>query len=271
MFIGTYGCAINYCSFYLRKKYKNKIWIDVRDDLYEWFKPFYLTEKIGIDVSYATTISSHEFETFLPKHNYFYMHNIDSNYKWMIENFNHTEDNDGKIRISFIGNVRYYEQNKRLLTLLGNDNRFKLQYYGNGSKTLEDYCKKNNILNVEFYGAFQQKDTIKFYEKTDIINNMYGNETLNLRVALSNKLYYGLFLELPILVSHDTYMEKLVNEYNIGYTFHEDETFADNLYNWYCEMKNSTNSPRFHDLWKRFLNEDSDSIEKLKHFLGIIK
>lgn len=271
IFVGTYGCAIAFCSNFLVKNYRDKMWIDIRDDLYEWFKPYYNAQRNSIVASYATAISSHEYTTFLPRHKYYFMHNIDSNYKWMIENFLHKEDSDGRIRISFIGNVRYYDKNKKLINLLGNDKRFKIQYYGNGSNELKEYCVQNGILNVDFHGPFKQKDTIKFYEKTDIINNMYGNDTLNLRVALSNKLYYGLFLELPILVSRNTYMERLANEYNIGFAFEDNETFADDLFDWYQNIKNKNITPRYQELWQRFLDEDSKSIEKLHCFLNTEK
>lgn len=267
LFVGTYGCAIAFCCNYLSKKFRNKMWIDIRDDLYEWFKPFYLAEKKSIDASFATTISSPAFKKFLPEHDYYMMHNIDSNAKEMAKQFHREIDPEGRIRISFIGNVRYFEQNVLLLNLLKNDDRFRIQYYGKGSEELEKYCRDNKIQNVDFHGSFSQKDTILFYEKTDLINNMYGNETMNLQLALSNKLYYGLFLKLPILVSSNTLMEELARNYQIGYTFENTKEFPDKLYKWYQDIQKGIIVPQFSELWEKVQKEDNDTLEKLDEFL----
>lgn len=267
IFVGTYGGAVALCSRFLCKNYQNRIWIDIRDDLYEWFKPYYEAQKKTIESSYATAISSPAYTKFLPKYDYLYMHNIDPNASEMIRKFKSISEPKGKIRISFIGNVRYYEQNKKLIKLLGNDERFILQFYGKGSDILEKYCAENKILNVDFVGAFTQSDTIKFYEKTDIINNIYGNDTMNLQLALSNKLYYGLFLKIPLLVSENTLMAELVNEYNIGYTFSEESNFSNDLFNWYSNFKQNKDDFKFNNLWEKFKNEDKQCVDVLKRFL----
>lgn len=268
IFLGTHGCAVSFCAGYLSKHYCGKLWIDIRDNQYEWFPPFYWGEKKSIEASYETVISSFAYTRFLPEHDYLHIHNIDPNASEMIRNFNHIPDELGRIRISFIGNVRYYDQNKRLINLLGNDDRFVLQYYGKGSETLQAYCSENHITNVDFYGTFSQEETIRFYEKTDIINNMYGNETMNLQLALSNKLYYSLFLELPILVSDHTLMQELTEEYKIGFTFVDDVHFADRLYNWYQSVQRDKSICRFGELWNRVYQEDCNCIKRLEAFLA---
>ena len=265
IFVGTYGCASAFCFNYLEKEYKNKVWIDIRDDLYEWFKPYYIAQEKSIKASYVTTISSHKYKVFLPEFNYNIMHNIDPQAIELKKKFKRKKDS--AIRISFIGNVRYYEQNKKILELFKNDERFKIQYFGAGSEPLKEYCDNNIITNVEFYGRFSQDETINFYEKTDIINNVYGNDTLNLQTALSNKLYYGLLLNLPILVSPNTYMEDLSLKYDIGFSFREKENIADDLYNWYVKIKDKEIIPKFDLLWKKFFEEDRETIMKLKKFI----
>lgn len=267
IFLGTHGCAVSFCAWYLSRHYKNKMWIDIRDDEYEWFPPFYWGEKKSIEASYATAISSYEYIRFLPPHDYLYMHNIDPHAEEMQQNFAPTEDPDGSIRISFIGNVRYFEQNVKIIKQLGNDNRFKLQFYGKGSEHLQAYCAKNGVTNVDFAGAFPQKDTLLYYNKTDIINNAYGNETLNLQTALSNKLYYALFLKMPLLVSGNTHMERLSEKYNLGFAFSEDKDFADNLYAWYQRIKNSDLQPKYSELWEQVKDEDKRCVGTLKNFI----
>lgn len=270
VFVGTYGCVVAFCANYLSKHYNKKMWIDVRDDLYEWFKPYYHAQSKSIYASFATAISSPAYRNFLPSYNYLIMHNIDPNASNLVKVYNHKPEPNGKIRISFIGNVRYYEQNKVLLKLLGNDDRFLLQYYGNGSEVIKRYCQENSIYNVDFNGPFAQEDTIHFYEQTDIINNMYGNNTTNLRLALSNKLYYGLLFKLPILVSEDTLMETLVNHYGIGFSFRNNESFGDDLYKWYKMIKGNNTICKYDELLNKCLGEDQECVQKLKDFLTLI-
>lgn len=267
IFLGTHGCAVSFCAPFLAKYYSKRIWIDVRDDEYEWFPPFYWGEKKSIEASYATAISSYEYTRFLPEHEYLYMHNIDPNADELQAKYAPQEDAEHRIRISFIGNVRYLEQNKKLLNRLGNDDRFVLQYFGSGSEVIRKYCQEAGIKNVDFAGRFAQSETLHFYEKTDIINNAYGNETLNLRTALSNKLYYSLMFKMPILVSENTLMEKLVNEYSMGFTFSDSESFADDLFDWYQRVRNKQLQPDYDLLWDKVRQEDAACVEKLKCFI----
>ena len=160
VFLGLHGCAPVLNVRYFSNNYKQKFWLDIRDYHYEWFKPYYNLEKKLINNSYKTVISSTGFKKFLPSFNYGVVHNIDSNIETIFKNFKKIPSE--KIRISFIGNVRYYEENVKLLNLLKNDDRFVLQYFGANSNHLMDYCTKNNILNVEFYGRFPYEKTIDF-------------------------------------------------------------------------------------------------------------
>ncbi|HFU4214690.1 TPA: capsular biosynthesis protein, partial [Streptococcus suis] len=77
---------------------------------------------------------------------------------------------------------------------------------------------ENNIKNVKLLDTFKPEDTLKLYQETDLILNLYGNKTPLLDYALSNKLYYAATLYKPILVCPETFMEKMVKKYNIGYS-----------------------------------------------------
>lgn len=265
VFLGTHGCAVSFCANYLAKYYRSKMWIDIRDDEYEWFPPFYWGECKSIAASYATTISSYKYTTFLPKHDYLMMHNIDPNWENYQRDFQKVPSKE--IRISFIGNVRYFEQNVAILNVLGNDERFRLQYFGSGSEKLQEYCKEKGITNTAFHGRFPQEDTLSFYCQTDIINNAYGNDSLNLRTALSNKLYYSLLFHMPILVSENTFMEELTKEYGFGFAFNHNPRLGDALYDWYQSVSKSPSVCRYNALWDRVFDEDQQTLGKLNHFL----
>ena len=264
VFLGTHGCAPVFLANYLKKNYLNEYWLDIRDYQYEWFKPFYLLEKKTITNSYCTCISSKGYEDFLPKYNYNYIHNIDPNMDYILKNYNVEKSNF--IRISFIGNVRYFDENVKLVNILANDERFRLQFYGAGSEKIQKYCEENSINNTDFFGRFSMNDTISFYNKTDIINNIYGNNSITLTTALSNKLYYSIYLKLPILVCKNTFMSKLSKKYQFGFEFSQTENFANDLYNFYNEFK-SKNNDKIDELRKQVELEEIETEKKLIEFL----
>lgn len=256
--LGSYAGIMALLSNFLKKNYKNKYWLDIRDYTFEGIPLYKKAMKIAIDNSYVTAISSPGYQDFLPSHNYLIGHNIDriNIKKSKLARKNYMPNHP--IRISFIGLIRYFEENKKLLNVLGNDNRFILQYYGMNVEEIQTYCAENNIENVEFHGRFLPQDTASFYQKTDIINNLYGNDRVALTTALSNKLYFSSGLEIPILVSPNTYMEKITVENGFGFVINYDETdIGDRLYNWYKKLHESGNDARYNNFFEAVLKEDS--------------
>ena len=232
VFLGNYGATHILLSSFLKKNYKKNYWLDYRDYNYEGIKLYLNIETQVIRNSYATAISSEGYMEFLPSHDYILVHNLDLKSIEECKKIPHVYDS--KIRISFVGNVRYIDENIKLLNAFKNDDRFVLQYYGNGSDKIKRYCELNDIKNVDFYGRFAHEDTPIFYSKTDIINNIYGNSGVELRTALSNKLYFSAALDMPIIVCPNTYMEKISSEYEFGFTFEDTDTkVSDRLFLFY--------------------------------------
>ena len=156
------------------------------------------------------------------------------------------------VRISFIGTVRFFDMDKKILNLFANDERFIISYFGRGAEVLEEYCRENDIRNVSFYGSFSPRQTIEFYEKTDIINNLYGNHNKFLDYALSNKLYHAGQLSIPILVCPDTYMEDVTKEYDLGFVFDvENRQDKECLFEWYSSLDQT----RFKERCECFINK----------------
>ena len=266
IFLGTHACAPAFLCNYLRKKYKNKYWIDIRDYQYEWFKPYYLMEKKSIKNSSTTVISSKGYEKFLPKYNYKYIHNIDNNMNQFVKAYQ-KEINESKIRIGFIGNVRYLEENIKLINIFANDDRYLLQYFGAGSEKIEKYAKEHNIENIVTAGRFESSQAIKYYNQIDIINNVYGNDSIGLTTALSNKLYFSIYLKIPLLVCENTYMEKLVNEYDIGFVLKNETSFPDRLYSEYKKYIKNSKNEGYKKLKLNVESEEKDTFKALESFI----
>lgn len=200
----------------LYKKNKRKYIYDVRDYSYEWFGIFRWTQKRLVENSLINIISSNGYREFLPSGDYYIAHNIPRND--YIEYKQYKSSDSEKINISYIGLIRFMEQNKKIIDFFKNDSRYQLRFIGTNAKKLESYCNVNQIKNVTLIDTFDPKETLKYYDDTDLIMNLYGNDTPLLDFALSNKLYYAACLYKPILVCENTYMESVSVKNGIGYT-----------------------------------------------------
>lgn len=270
IFLGSYAGIMAQLSGFLKKNYKNKYWLDIRDYTFENIPLYYKAMKLAIDNSYKTAISSPGYQKFLPKQDYVIGHNIDFDNieKSKIARADYVLGNP--IRISFIGLIRYLEENKKLLSILGNDNRFILQYYGMNAEILKEYCQINGISNVDFHGRFLPSETASFYKKTDIINNVYGNDRVALTTALSNKLYFSSGLRIPILVCPNTYMEKVTVERGFGFTIdYNDCRIGDKLYSWFMELQENSNDIAYDEFFESVKKEDILFETSFKEFIQL--
>lgn len=220
----------------LLKKYKKKYIYDVRDYSYENILIYKYIQKKIVKNSMINIISSNGYKTFLPKgYDYYVTHNIPvgdySNYKQM------QNSNKDTIEISYIGLIRFMEQNKKIISFFKNDKRFHINFIGTNATELKKFCDDNSIKNITLIDTFEPELTMDFYKTTDIIMNLYGNKSRLLDYAISNKLYYSAILYKPILVCKDTYMEKTTQKYKIGFTLNlNSETEKDELYKYIKEL-----------------------------------
>lgn len=228
--------AIFMFADYLARKYKHKYCLNIRDYCSQHIRWIYKRFDRVIRDSCFTTISSEGYKSFLPPYNYVVIHSLNPLlFDTIIPRKSLSKDYP--IRIGFIGYIRFFDINKKLLLLFKNDPRFELHYYGTHANLLKEYADSNNITNAVFHDTFPIKDTPKYLQKIDIINNLYGNSDISLKSALSIKLYHGVFARIPILVCPNTYMEEIIEQYKIGFVFSEiTESYKEELYNWYTNF-----------------------------------
>lgn len=225
------------CINALRRFYKRRYIVDVRDYTMEDNVLYRHFEAKVFSDAYRVVISSPAYKYFLPKAEYVLAHNYTEFPKDTADAIRERHLNKDLISISFVGAVRYYEMNKRILDLFANDKRFKICFYGRGSEALESYAIERGISNVDFHGSFPQSKTLEFYKDTSLINNLYGNHNKFLDFALSNKLYHAAQLHIPILVCPETYMEEVTLEYGLGFVVNlDDEATPDILFNQYNSL-----------------------------------
>lgn len=270
IFLETQSAVL--CSNLILRNYVGKYIVDIRDFTIENIHFLKKIEDIVIAKSYTTVISSPAYKKFLPKADYVVSHNFTPFTEKELQIVrDRKKNNDGVIRISFIGTVRFIDMDKKILNIFKNDERFIINYYGRGSEKLKDYCYINDINNVNFINGFNPKDTSILYRDTDVINNLYGNNSPFLDYALSNKLYHAAQFYMPILVCKNTYMEQVSKQYNIGFTFDFDDiNVKDRLYNWFYSLDREN----LIDCSNRFIDkvklENSLFDEKIQQYIAFI-
>lgn len=208
----------------LLNRFKNKYILDIRDYTYEKYE-FYknIVDKL-VDNSFFTAISSKGFLRFLNDNEKIIpCHNISNT-----EEIKETCDdfrNKKQITIGFLGNIRYFEENCKLIDALANNSKYKLVYIGkaNVDCDLEGYCKSKNITNVVFKGEFKNEDKPKLYKEIDLINAVYGNNSLEVTTLLPNRLYEGLLLKKPVLATVGTFLGDIVKANKIGICLNLDD------------------------------------------------
>lgn len=202
---------------YLRKYTGNFIW-DIRDDtpIRKVFK--YRFDSICKLPSYIVT-SSQRYESWIGRKTIL-SHNANKN---MINTyFEYTPEPKKRNKLVLINAGKMIEQkeNIRVLERLGNNMNYEFAYYGSdvpGKLEIKDYCQKNKIYNVKFYGTYNKEEIIDIYrENGDLVNILRADTVVN-SDALPNKLYEAVIAGIPIAVyRHNTVVADYVQRYNLG-------------------------------------------------------
>lgn len=255
---------------YLLKHFNNRYIFDFRDYSFEKFSPYKrLVDKL-IDHSEFTTISSKGFMDFLDDNSKIIMnHNFN-----FTEFLNSTEEVELKtksiINIGFVGGVRYYDENAALINQLKNTFKYQLWYIGQPIKScdLEGYCKENEISNVSFIGKYDNKQKPELYKNIDIINSIYGDDSLEVTTALPNRLYEGCIFKKPIISSKGTYLGEVIDKYKLGMVVNVEKDDVLTMLNGYVD---GFDSELFKKGCEAFLNDvkkdEATLYKKLEEFI----
>ncbi|MGL5647871.1 MAG: hypothetical protein ACRDDY_08465 [Clostridium sp.] len=225
----------------LKNKYKYKYILDYRDITFENIGIYKNVINKLVKNSIATFVSSEGFKRNLPNVKKIYTsHNI------LLDSLNKKKIRDFKaekrkiIRIRYWGFIRQQNINKLIIDRLANDIRFELHYHGREQTTanvLKKYCEENNIKNVYFHGKYNPENRYDFAKKTDLIHNIYENDR-NTKLAMANKFYDGITLNIPQICNSESYMGKQIEENEIGLAYSPvNKDFADVIYNYYNSLK----------------------------------
>lgn len=199
-------------------KYRERYIFDYRDYTYEKFTFFAKRVSRIVNASAFTSFSSAGYlENFdITQEKYLLTHNI-TNLNCEVS---HAVDlrKKPKLNIGFLGYVRYFDLNSRLISAFSNDPKYTLSYFGNrfSDCDLESFCCANNILNVSFHGPFKNEDKPTLYQQVDLINSIYSLESPEVKQAVPNRLYDAALYKKPIIVSSGTQLSEMVEKYGLG-------------------------------------------------------
>jgi len=122
------------------------------------------------------------------------------------------------LNIGFVGGVRYFDINKKIISAFANNPSFTLSYIGKQHPgcDLPSFCRAYNIKNVSFSRTFQNENKKDIYEGIDLINSIYGDNSIEVCSLLPARLYDAALYQIPILVSKNTYLQTIVEQYHLG-------------------------------------------------------
>ena len=215
--------------------YRKRYILDFRDLSYEHI-PVY-RKLIGVLARHSKLVfvSSNAFRAYLPKDIPIYtIHNYLENSFGYIKCS--SPRNERPLRVSYWGLLRGRDTNKRLISAIGNDDRFELHYYGrlgNEGKDIQAYSQEHHFVNVFFHGAYLPEERYRFIENTDILHNAFDLDRM-MKNAVSNKYYDGVIFRIPQICTKGSHMGTLITQQGIGLAIdpaHED--IADMLWSYY--------------------------------------
>lgn len=252
----------------LRLFYWNRYIFDIRDHTNEDDPSYKRKEDKLIAASAATFISSRGYLKWIsPSNKIRVTHNIPVKYN----EYPDPRAVQHPIRIESVGMVSYYHENRTLIDKLGGNSNYYLGFYGDRSGEWSDAVVtelQEKYKNVHFYDHFNNDEKPRIYEKTDLINGIYGDTLINVKTLTPNRLYDAAIYKIPIIVSSGTWVAECVNNYGIGLTVN---VFKDDIAEKITAYFSKFDAKKFVENSRRFLSdvsaEQRDNADWLINFL----
>jgi hypothetical protein len=213
-----------YLKNILLNEYKDKYILDIRD--YSPIYPFVkrLQSKI-ISSSYKTVISSPGFLCWLPPSNkYLLSHNVaKSKLVDLLSSFKLTDYLDSEFVVLTLGKIRDYKSNLRLISNLGDVDRFCIYIVGTG-ETIDKLkaVSGKRYTNVFFDGYYEKNNEDSIVEKSHFINILLDTNKLS-DTLMANRFYLALLHRKVMIVNEKSFHANYVREYGIGILVKNDD------------------------------------------------
>ena len=252
---------------YLKKNYAGNYVFAYTDYTFENNPIYKRWIKTAVVNSYLTTITSEGFLRYLPNtENIIVSHNAAG----LNEQCEEDNGKSGKIVISYIGMLRQFEHIRKFVANLANDERFELNYYGNGfcEEQLRGYISENGIKNVHVHGRYSPEDKSRLIGECDIINNCFENDIFQ-KYAMTNRFYDAVIHCKPQIVNAGSYSDEVVAGNNLGIAIDpEDKNLGDKIHGWYKGLDKNALRDNCTEYRRSIIADESKLRQKLIEYLG---
>lgn len=235
-----------FCQKFIPTNFAKKYIFDIRD--------YHILAK-GIDfkrvISNAqfTVISSPGYKKFLPNgFEYIMNHNTTIDNAVLVNN--KTICFNSKL-ITYMGALRDLDINKKLILAL-RDSSYEAYFAGESDYTqqLKDFVDRG-CFNVKFSGRYKKEEEKVIYDQTLLVNVLRYADSFNNKVALPNRLYNAPIHMKPLLSFNDTYLSKIIEDYNLGLVLCSFENLSQKI----DDYLNQFDFEKYYDGRKRFLSK----------------
>ena len=167
------------------------------------------------------------------------------------EKIEHIPDNH--LRIMYAGYVRHLIPMTNLIEAGKKLSHIKISIHGSGN--IVENLKKmaEGHKNIEFTGAFTHDKISEFYANADLVYIVYNKGNQNDETALPTKFFEAIISGVPVIVSKNSFMEKTVKKFDIGYSV--DGTSIESVTQLLLEIENN----------RDILEQKRRNIEKIKN------
>lgn len=123
-----------------------------------------------------------------------------------------------KLRISYIGSVRQYNELKNLMDACKGIEDVKIAIHGAGVAYKQLKEIESNYNNVTVTGKYNFRQSAKLYSECDILYAMYPTTSIQYLTSYPIKFFESIITKTPIIVNKGTVLETFVTEKDIGFS-----------------------------------------------------
>jgi glycosyltransferase involved in cell wall biosynthesis len=122
-----------------------------------------------------------------------------------------------KLRVSYIGAVRQYNELKNLMDACNNIEGVEVSIHGAGTAYSKLKEIENNYNNVNITGLYHFSKITKLYNQADILYVVYDMKISNWKNGYPVKFFEAIITKTPVIVSKGSVLEEFLKENDIGF------------------------------------------------------
>lgn len=130
---------------------------------------------------------------------------------------NCTKSVSDKLRISYIGSVRQYDELKVLMDACKDLGSVSISIHGAGIAYERLNSIKNEYNNVKVTGRYDFMQSSELYSEADLLYVIYPTSSMQYLTSYPVKFFESIITKTPVIVGKNTVLEKFVEKYDIGF------------------------------------------------------